>query len=63
MAVYICKCGFCFERAGDADRCPDCASMNVRYASNQEADEYRQNRAEADRVYAQEMKGKALGTV
>ncbi len=63
MAVYVCKCGFSFERAGDADRCPDCANLSVRYATDKEAEEYRRNRAEADRLYAQEKKGKALGTV
>ncbi len=63
MAVYICKCGFSFERAGDADRCPDCASMSVRFATEREIEEHRQNRDEADRLYAQEKKGKALGIV
>ena len=57
MAVYICKCGFCFERASDPDRCPDCGGGNVRYASKTEAEEYKCNRVEADRVYAQEKKG------
>jgi hypothetical protein len=37
--------------------------MNVRYATEKEAGEYRQNRAEADRVYAQEKKGTTLDTV
>jgi hypothetical protein len=60
LAVYICKCGFCFERLGDAERCPDCASMNVRYATDKEAEEYRNNRAEADRAYAHEKQGKAF---
>jgi hypothetical protein len=52
---------FCFERAGDADCCPDCASMNVRSSTEKEAEEYRRNRAEAERIYAQEKKYKASG--
>ncbi len=58
MTAYICsKCGFYFERSGDASQCPDCAGMNVSYATDKETEEHRQNRAEADRVYAKEKKG------
>jgi predicted nucleic acid-binding Zn-ribbon protein len=60
LAVYICKCGFPFERASEPDQCPDCGGKNVRYASEKEVEEYKQNRAEADRLYAKEQKGKSL---
>jgi rRNA maturation endonuclease Nob1 len=54
LAVYICKCGFSFERLGDADQCPDCGGRNVRFATDSEAAEHRRNREESDRAYSQE---------
>ena len=60
MAVYICMCGFCFELAGDVERCSDCGSANVRYATDAEAAEYRRNKAEDDRDFAREKKMKVL---
>lgn len=61
MAVYICKCGFCFERAGAAEQqCPDCGGVNVRFADEKEKAEYRQNREESDRLYSREDKAGLL---
>ena len=50
LAVYICtnqKCLFTFERTGPVDACPDCGSVNVRFADDGEIKEYRRNRDEA----------------
>ena len=47
MAVYICKCLFCFESKGEPGACPDCGGINVRYASDEEAAEYERNKAES----------------
>lgn len=47
MAVYVCdKCGFCFERAGAVDYCPDCGRGFVRDADADEVQEYKRIRAE-----------------
>lgn len=46
MAIYICKCLFCFERTSAVEICPDCGGMCVREANSEEAAEYRRNRAE-----------------
>lgn len=46
MAVYICKCLFCFESVGEPERCPDCGGINVRYTTDEEAAEYARNKAE-----------------
>lgn len=54
MAVYICgKCLFCFERTGSIENCPDCGNMNVRYATDAEAAEYRHNREESREISEQ----------
>ena len=47
MAVYICKCLFCFERSGEIESCEDCGSISVRLATDEEAAEYARNKAEA----------------
>jgi predicted nucleic acid-binding Zn-ribbon protein len=44
VAVYICKCLFCFERTGDISACPDCGSASIRYATDEETAEYRRNK-------------------
>ena len=48
MAVFICKCLFCFESAGEPLTCPDCGGMNVRYATDEETAEYARNKAEGE---------------
>jgi len=49
LAVYTCcKCLFCFERTGEVEECPDCAKKSIRYATEDEIAEYRQNKAECD---------------
>lgn len=47
MSIYTCsKCLFCFESASAVENCPDCGNLIVRYATNEEAAEYKRNRAE-----------------
>jgi predicted Zn-ribbon and HTH transcriptional regulator len=41
MAYYTCgKCRFTFERIGEVENCPDCASTNVREATGVEVGEF-----------------------
>lgn len=57
LAIYVCaKCLFCFERAGNIESCPDCASMSVRLADSEEEAEYRRNRAELSGSMEREQK-------
>ena len=47
LVVYICaKCLFSFERIGSVDTCPDCGSVNIRQATDEEKSEYLRVRAE-----------------
>jgi len=47
LTIYVCdKCGFCFERTGAVDSCPDCGRGSVRDADAGEIQEYKRIRAE-----------------
>ena len=49
LVVYICaKCLFSFERLGEVESCPDCGSVNIRHATDEEQSEYLLIRAEID---------------
>jgi len=55
MTVYTCtKCRFCFERRGPVDACPDCASVNIRAATDEEIAQYNRNQTEFNDNDAQE---------
>jgi rubrerythrin len=45
--IYVCDvCSFVFERVGETNDCPDCGSLAVREASEEERIEYLGHRAE-----------------
>jgi rubrerythrin len=45
--IYVCDvCRFIFERVGETNDCPDCDSLAVREASEEERIEYLERRAE-----------------
>ena len=49
--VYCCenpKCLFMFERTGDVENCPDCASPRVRHAKADEEVEYLARKEQAE---------------
>jgi len=62
LAVYVCanrKCLFTFERTGSVEVCPDCGHINVRYANDDEVEEYRKNREESGANYQKTKKSPA----
>lgn len=39
--VYTCKnCGFVFSRIGECEQCPDCGKYTVRFANEEEINEF-----------------------
>lgn len=47
MSIYLCsKCLFCFERSGVIVSCPDCGNINIRFATDEEAAEFKRNQEE-----------------
>ena len=52
VCVYVCEnnlCGFVFERSGPVDVCPDCGSIKIRVADNDETLIFNKNKLEIEK--------------